>query len=1014
MPSMSRYKKITLWVIGSTGTILILLLALLLLLPKLINLQPVKGKILANLSRTVGGQVEFHKVDLSFFPRLRVLVHQASVSIPGKLTGDAESVTIYPEILSLLTGRVRIAVLKVQAPDVKMKLPERPEKNNERLKAFSLATIKEKAVPVLAFAALKASGLVVQVEGGRLSLSEKNRSIFWFQDIRAHVDLPPNKLKIDFTCKSNLWESLSLKGWLDSRDLKSNLRIDLTHFRPQALTAYLLRPGPQRVGDSQVNLTLNFKTDGLKALQAELKGSIPYLTLQQENQRCVVKGKSLKAGFHMDQNKTIVSLAELNLDYPQLNISGKLVMDQTSPRVSLELEGTKVDVHSTREAALAVAGNIPITQEIFDILKGGTVPLITFHAHGNSVADLAQIENMLIKGSIREGKISVPEADMDFKGVSGDVVISQGILEGKNLEARLENSRGREGILRWGLKGENDPFHLEMVVKADLVEVPPFLKSLIKNETFRKEMARTSVLGGNALGRLVLGESITSLRASIDVAELNLSARYERMPYLLKIDGGRFFTDGDKIDAENLCGKLGKSSFCELSGQFDWEKAPHLDILSGKFLISLDEIYPWLSSFQRLSNELKDFKSVKGTVAISEASLKGPLLRPRNWRFQIAGEVGNLAMNSDLFSGPVTLTQGKFNVTREKLSITFPPGAILIRGEGSRIALGGDVSLSPAGLLLDMDLSADGLEWDQVRKILESKNRERDVKQAEYSWCLPVKGILRLKSGNFQYGGFTWSPFHADISFLRDRLEVAITKANLCGISTPGILKITPQDLQVDFKPVSRDQELDTTLTCLGNKKGPVTGRFDFEGQIMGKGKSQDLARSLRGNLEFVSSNGRIYRYGLLAKIFALLNLTEIFRGKLPDVVGEGFAYNSIRVKGNLQNGKLALNEAIIDGSSIGIVCEGDIDLLDKNLDLTVLVAPLKTVDSILKKIPLVSHILGGTLVSIPVKVTGDWGDPTVTPLSASAVGSGLLGVMERTLNLPIKIIEFLLPQKQE
>jgi len=104
----------------------------------------------------------------------------------------------------------------------------------------------------------------------------------------------------------------------------------------------------------------------------------------------------------------------------------------------------------------------------------------------------------------------------------------------------------------------------------------------------------------------------------------------------------------------------------------------------------------------------------------------------------------------------------------------------------------------------------------------------------------------------------------------------------------------------------------------------------------------------------------------------------------------------------------------LIDGSSMEIACRGDIDLIDKKLDLTVLVAPLKTVDRIVKKIPLIRAITAGTLVSIPVKVRGDLTNPKITPLAASAVGSELLGIMKRTLKLPIKVIQPVLPEEKE
>jgi uncharacterized protein YhdP len=142
-----------------------------------------------------------------------------------------------------------------------------------------------------------------------------------------------------------------------------------------------------------------------------------------------------------------------------------------------------------------------------------------------------------------------------------------------------------------------------------------------------------------------------------------------------------------------------------------------------------------------------------------------------------------------------------------------------------------------------------------------------------------------------------------------------------------------------------------------------------------------------------------------LAKIFAFLNVAGIFKGEIPDITQEGFPYNAIDAKGSLQDGKLVLKEGHINSPSMEIACKGDIDLVHREYDLQYLVAPLKTVDLVVKKIPLVSDVLNGTLVSIPVKVTGPWAEPKITALSPSSVGSGLLGIMKKTFQLPFKII---------
>ena len=143
-----------------------------------------------------------------------------------------------------------------------------------------------------------------------------------------------------------------------------------------------------------------------------------------------------------------------------------------------------------------------------------------------------------------------------------------------------------------------------------------------------------------------------------------------------------------------------------------------------------------------------------------------------------------------------------------------------------------------------------------------------------------------------------------------------------------------------------------------------------------------------------------------MSKIFALLNLTEIFRGKIPDLVGEGFAYNAITASGKLENGIFVITGFVIDGASMAIVCTGNIDLNKESVDLVVLISPFKTIDLILKYIPVVNQIFDGNIISIPFRVTGKLEDPDVTPLSPTAVGSGLLNMLQRTIMLPIKIMQ--------
>jgi len=277
---------------------------------------------------------------------------------------------------------------------------------------------------------------------------------------------------------------------------------------------------------------------------------------------------------------------------------------------------------------------------------------------------------------------------------------------------------------------------------------------------------------------------------------------------------------------------------------------------------------------------------------------------------------------------------------------------------------------------------------------------------------LPLRGRLRLTSENFSYKKYTWSSVHADIDFGRNDLNINVREATLCSISTPGMLKISSRNLQLDFKPTSQNRGFESTLTCLLKNNHRIDGRFQLEGYITGHGTTEEFTKSLGGRLKFVSRDGRIYRNLVLARVLAYLNVTEIFTGSLEDLERKGFGYKKIKFKIKIKEGQLRFNEILMDGNTMTITGRGNINLNDNDLDFTLLVSPLKTLDRIVDSIPWVGDILAD-IISIPLRVKGDLSDPKVIPLSPSAVGSDLVDLTKRTLKLPFKIIQPIFPNNK-
>ena len=1135
---MTRFKKIFLWITACFIFCAAIIFILILSSDKLINQKQILDKIQSGVSEAINGQVTFERIHVSFFPRPQIVVKQCRFSIPETIKGTVVSLSISPKLLPLIMGEFQNSRMTLNTPDIEIYLNRKPKSEDEHLNSFSLGTVEEKVGAILSVILSKTPGLRVRLKNARLNIVKEKKPAFWLQDINASINVLKDHISLNMRCDASLCKNISLKG-----------------------------------------------------------------------------------AVYLYKDRLSLSLANLKLDYPRLNLSGKLdihrALPSTSPKVNLELMGKDVDVGSTRKAVLDLAGEIPVVNDIFKIVKGGKVPLIQFTSHGKSMEELGELENITIKSNITSGEIFVPGVDLDLTDVAGDVTISKGILKGKNLKARMGTSKCLDGSLELGLEGQDALFHLDLTLEADLSQLPPILKRVVHNEAFIKENSLVDNVKGRATGRLVLGESLASINVFVDVSQFNLSANYRQLPHPLTINGGRYFMEGNTSSIKNASGSMGNSTFTEVSGQMNWDDIPQLKIASGRAKIDLEDIYPWLLSSKTIAEKLQDLKNVKGILALSSMSLNGPFLEPINYQFQIAGEVRNLTLDSPLLPGSLAAPKGKFSITSENISMTDvqtrihdtslkvsgtikdylkglsgidmtfqgeigpdltrwaedafnispilrlkPPISVstahltwnnqhhtafsgdlsikkgpkittdfsvnpekltiekliiqdqvsnasiklgqknrimdvlfagnlqketldniiekneilkgqikgdlyahvlldqplhsTLKGEltvkdfifprktkpslvindlfltakkdilqvkSAKLALAdnsfdlkGNVNLSAAAPILDMELFANDLNLDQLKQDLDNNTKKSHNQTAEKSWAYPIRGMVKVKIENLTYNALTWKPFEADIRFNDKAAAVSITDANVCGITTLGILKITPQEITIDLKPSAQNQELNPSIRCLSDKSAKIIGNFNLEGNIKAKGTAQTLKQNINGDLKLYASKGRFHAgrsLRILIKIFSILDVTEIFKGKLSNPETDGFAYNSIRAKADIKNGKLVLNELIIDGSSMNIVCQGYIDVVNKRMDVTALVAPLKTIDFFIKKTPLIRDILGDSLISIPVGIKGHLENPRVTTLPPSKVGSGLLDIVKRTLQLPVKIIQPIPPPEE-
>ncbi len=1257
---MARSKAVVLWLAGAVLVSLLLVFSGHFILSRTSTSERLKEFITEQLCGATGGQVAFDRLQLELLPHPHLTASAISIQLPGLLAGTVQSLVIVPKLLPLLSGRFEPARIELLAPRLDLTIPDdasifppatalqrdsepspipadpsSPQQDQQSRDSASEAALTTSAHPtpspmarshfpwnscpdleepfysVLNTLSERVPGLELTVEQGRLEVVHRGQGLLSLRDLSLQAILPPHVVVLRLGCQSNLWEEIAVNSRFDLIESQGTGHLRIRQCRSQLLGEFLPAGTLKPVGESPVDLEVAFSSQGPGLLQATIHASSPSLSLQLSGQSAVFRDISLDARVQTQGERFELRLDRLHAEAPQLDLTGSLWSHPDSAEAAYRLEGRDADAAAVREVALALGSESEVVRDVFTFIRGGQVPLVSFEAKGRSLPALQEARNLIVTGRIEKGEVFIPEISLTVTEVFGDVLIANGILTGNNLEGRAERSVGRNGSLTVALMDKTGPFHLDLAIDADLAQLPPILAQLVDHRAFLAELAQLRDVTGAASGRLILDGTMDSIKTRVEVAEWNLAALHERLPFPVTLRAGGLVYEGHELRLERLQGNLGRSNVSDLSGTLTWNQQLTFELaapVSGRLL--LDEISPWLMGFPPVRDNRWQIQTLEGAVELHSLTFKGALAKPDRWQFALTGRLENVTATSSLFENPLKINTGELSWTPQHLDITrweftlvdaslavsgrvsnlfadspladltfkgtlgplagtwlgelgeVPPelrlrapitltqsrfhldrsgrtalsgslrtadGAELVfdleRGEGelsirqlkvqdqesrafitlnlkpSEVDIGfqgklssrtlgrllvtnhffegriaGDLNLQllkdhladsraegkltvsdfsylpvsgnvllieeallegrgnaveiksaamrlldeptklkgtmTAGenqLLLDWQLLVQGLDWDR----LQDKFRLGHLGTSVFGDTagdgmrflgIPLGGMLRLQADHLTLAHFTWQPFWATFTLAPDGLAVDVTRSSLCTIPTPAKLIPHPTGSVLIINPTARNLDLDATFGCLFDRKGTITGVFDLDGELATTLRSERMIETLQGKLDLEARDGCVYHSPVLSKIFTLLNVTEIYRGQLPNLTQEGCVYDSINVGGVVKNGRVLIADAVFDGHCAKMVWTGEIDLAALKVDFTVLVSPFKTVDTVIRNIPFLANILGGTLVTIPIRVVGDIRDPSVVALPPTAVGAGLLNKMKNLLQFPFTL----------
>jgi hypothetical protein len=215
----------------------------------------------------------------------------------------------------------------------------------------------------------------------------------------------------------------------------------------------------------------------------------------------------------------------------------------------------------------------------------------------------------------------------------------------------------------------------------------------------------------------------------------------------------------------------------------------------------------------------------------------------------------------------------------------------------------------------------------------------------------------------------------------------------------PTLLRISGHAEEVDALEVYRE-----LLNQKNIVRGKLRGDFYLYGEI-----GPNYLPSSYGNFSIQIRDGVLHQFHTLSKVFSLLNVLQIFALQLPDMDLEGMPFDTLSANFQLDKGNIRSEDLKIQSEAMNQVYIGELNLIDKELDLKVTIHPLGTVDKVVSHIPVAGWLLTGedkALLTARFAIEGQVGDASVTLMPLDTLTKPTIGLLRRTLELPFKLFK--------
>jgi AsmA-like C-terminal region/AsmA family len=953
----------------AAAAVVVLAVLAALVLPYFLDTPAVERELKARLSQLVQGEVAWEKLSIRLLPSPRGSLSGVQAEMPGTASVRAEEVDAYLRLLPLLRGRAEVASVSLVKPVVRLELsPSAPAKTKkeqarEAVPGDPIEGYRELVNGIHRFA----PAAVIDVEDGEVDVGLAGMPRIRVRRLEMHGNTGSRRMEVELSAASDAWSRLKVTAGVDFDDFSGAATIDLAGLKPQEWLDYFLEKSPVGVAVPDASLRVQARSDGKSRLEADFDLRAVSVEVVRARERVRIPDFAMGGKVAANGDEIAVRLTGAQLGASKLadgNLSYGLKNRSLATAADFDLDLPQAMDAVRRllpeETAKALAAIQPVSGRAqgrvkFELPRSGWRTVVDIRKSDSSVG----IEGLpgpvkLAAGSVSVSGEAVRIERADVAMLDARALASATIGYGKQLKIEGAASEGSvgEGVLAWAWK---------------MAEAPPQLA------------LKTPI-------RVAVERASWSPKKPLDLVA---TASFDSGP-AVTVDLG---WTPEVLDIRRAAIKDAKS---------DAQIVLHLEkrLLQGRFSGSLQSA--------SIGSMLRSAKVPDGGF---RGDLRSRFDLDHPERFSATGTLAGASVDlAWLLARPVTVERFDVQADGEKLhirqaSVSWAKQHFALRGEVARAADGApivDAQIDSPGIVVDALLHG----AEAKAPAAEEKKAPKDNEPLWTEWPLPVRGRIAFQSQFVQYGERRAEPVSATLTLEEQRAFLELQQVRLCGISLPLTVEGKREGLVIAARLVAQKQQLEQTARCLTERGVQIDGEFDLNADLHTRGKVPELLSNLEGTVVAEARDGIVKKFAMLGNILSTQAVSGMFSQNGPKVDEKGFPYRSIAAKGRFQKGSFVIDESFFRSDVIGIAANGSISLADDesrpyDSSLTVLVAPLGRLDRIVRSVPALGYLLGGTLTSVPVAVSGDIRDPRVVPLGPGAVISELGGVIERALKLP-------------